>query len=222
MRSTLIKIAAALVILAGLGFLFVRSVRSTRSAPYSVERDDLRGWTVAIDPAAGPNGALLVLRPAPGLPTGLSRQVFKRAMETLSSPGAPAIPLVLQSEFDRAFAGHVTPDALASAARAAGLESTALEPRCLAYRRMSNPGVTRQLYFVLFDAPAFTRFREQIGALLNGAAPGADFDPGALSPVLVISETDPSFTGLAALARRPEHGLRRPDRHKLIAAGWSP
>jgi hypothetical protein len=203
MRSILIKIVATLVVLTGLGFLFVRSVRSARSAPYTVDRRSLRDWTVAIEPAAGPHGAMLVLRAAPDLAMGLSRQVFKRAMESLSSPAAPAIPLVLQSEFDRAFAGHTTPDALADAARAAGLESTAPEPRCLAYRRISDPGVTRQLYFVLFDAPAFTRFREQIGALLNATAPGADFDPGALSPVLFISETDPSFTGWLPLRANP-------------------
>jgi hypothetical protein len=30
---------------------------------------------------------------------------------------------------------------------------------------LSAPGVTRQLFFVLFEASAFGRFREQIGAL---------------------------------------------------------
>jgi hypothetical protein len=53
--------------------------------------------------------------------------------------------------------------------------------------------VTRQLYFVVFNAPAFGRFREQIGALRDGGAvSSADFDPAALSPVLIIAASEPT------------------------------
>lgn len=193
MKSVLVKIVIALVVLAGLGFLFARSVRSTRSAPYSVDRDSLRGWTVSIEKAPTSIGALLVLRTSGGLAAGLSKQVFHRSMESQHSPDVATIPLVLQSEYDLSFSGHVSPEALADAARAAGLETASFEPRCLAYRRISEPGFTRQLYFVLFDATAFTGFRERAAALLKGATPGVAFDPAALSPVLLVSATDSAW-----------------------------
>lgn len=195
-RSTrLTKIVVVLGVLAALGFLFVRSVQDTRSAPYNTKREHLRNWTVVFEPASSPTAPVLALRPTPELASELFRQVFARSMESLNIPTPVAIPLVLQGEFDRAFAGHVTPNALVAAARNAGLESATLEPRCLAYRRVSEPGDTRQLYFVVFDAPAFGLFREQIGALLDGgAAPRADFDPAALSPVLIIAASEPTVS----------------------------
>lgn len=202
--KALIKIAVALAVFAGVGFLFVRSVRNARSEPYTVERQRLRGWTVALEPASSPTDPMLVLRPPPELASGLFHQVFVRSMESLNASDSAAIPLVLQGEFDRAFAGRTTPDALAAAARSAGLDSAAMEPRCLAYRRVSAPGVIRQLYFVLFDAPAFGRFREQIGAMLDGgAASRADFDPAALSPVLFIAASDPAFSRWLPLRAEP-------------------
>jgi hypothetical protein len=217
--KTLIKIAAALGVLAGLGFLFVRSARDSRSKPYTIDGERLRNWALVLDPgsrqsgasstpgasaASSPPGPMLALRPPPELAMGLFKQVFARAMESLNAPAVSAIPLLLQGEFDRAFAGRATPDALLGVARNAGLESAAFEPRCLAYRRVSAPGITRQLYFVLFDAPAFGRFREQIGALLNGGAgPRADFDPAALSPVLFIAASDPMFDRWLPLRANP-------------------
>lgn len=183
----------ALGVLTGLGFLFVRSVRDARSAPYTIDPEHLRNWMVVFEPVSSPTEPVLALRPPPELALELFRQVFARSMESLSAPSPAAIPLLLQGEFDRALAGRVTPDALVTAARNAGLESAAFEPRCLAYRRRSEPGVTRQLYFVVFNAPVFGRFREQIGALRDrGAASSADFDAAALSPVLIIAASEPT------------------------------
>jgi hypothetical protein len=191
-----LKLLVGLGVAAGLGVLFARSARDARAKPYTVEAARLQGWTVALEAGAGPNEPMLVLRAPPPLVTHLFDQVFTRAMESLSAPGVAGIPLVLQREFDRAFAGRVTPQALAAAARAAGLDSATLEPRCLAYRRLSEPGVTRQLYFVLFDWPAFARFREQLAALAGGGVAGAAFDPAALSPVLLIGTAGPAFDWL--------------------------
>ena len=202
--SPLIKIAVALAVLAGLGFLFLRSVRDARSEPYTVDREHLRSWTVALEPASIPTEPMLVLQPAPELASGLFHQVFVRAMESLHTSTPAAMPLVLQGEFDRAFAGHTTPDALAAAARNAGFDPATIVPRCLGYRRESAPGVIRLVYFVLFDAPAFGRFREQIGALPGGgAASRADFDPAALSPVLFIAASDPAFNRWLPLRADP-------------------
>ncbi len=202
--KALIKILVALAVFAGVGFLFVRSLRNTQSEPYTVERQRLRGWTVALEPASSPAEPMLVLRPPPELASGLFHQVFVRSMESLNAPNPAAIPLVLRGEFDRAFAGRATPDALVAEARSAGLDSAVMEPRCLAYRRVSAPGVIRQLYFVIFDAPAFGRFRERLGAMLaGGAASRTGFDPGALSPVLFIAASDPAFSRWLPLRADP-------------------
>jgi len=197
-----LKILVALAVLAILGFLFVRSARDSRANPYTVEPGQLQGWTVALESASGPNAPLLVLNAPAELSNGLFRQVFARAMESLSMPVPAAIPLLLKGEFDRAFAGHLTPEALVEAARGAGLESAALQPRCMAYRRVSTPERTRQLYFAIFEAPGFGRFRQKLATLLearlensaDAGAPGrADYDPEALSPALPVASSDTEF-----------------------------
>src|SRR4051812_40637021 len=149
-RKVLTKIVVALCALGVLGFLFMRSVRDSRSTPYTVDRQMLGGWTLAVMPAAGPSAPVLVLRPPSALVMGLFDQLFRRAMESLGVPAPIAMPLVLQGEFNRAFEGRVAPEALLAAARNAGLESLTWKPRCLGYRRLSNPSATQQLYFVLF------------------------------------------------------------------------
>jgi hypothetical protein len=191
----LIRIPLALAALAVFGFLFMRSIRDARSEPYTVEEADLRNWTLVLAPASGPTDPLLVLRPPARLSAGLFRQVFSRTMESLNSPSEPAVPLVLKGEFDRAFGGRATPDVLLSAARSAGLESVPFKPRCLAVRRVSEPGETRQVYFVVFDAPAFAPFRETMRKLAaDNSGSGGFFDPAELSAVLFVGATDSGFS----------------------------
>jgi hypothetical protein len=191
-NPVLIKTLIAVAALAGLGYLFVRSVQDAREEPYTIARARLQNWTVAVEDAANPAGYALSLRTRPELGAELFRQVFTRGMESLSAPAAPVVPLLLRGEYDRAFSGRLSLAALADAARAAGLESAPFEPQCVAYRRLSGPGVTQQLYFVLFDAPAFTRFRQQIAGSLDPAA-GA-YDPAALSPVLLVAASDAMYS----------------------------
>ena len=50
------------------------------------------------------------------------------------------------------------------------------------HRRISEPGGTRQVFFILFDAPAISQFRKQIG-----------LDPAALSPVLFVAGVGTDF-----------------------------
>jgi hypothetical protein len=192
MARTLTKIIVALAVLAGLGWLFVRSAQNVRSEPYEIARARLSGWTLAIDPAPEASGVLLGLQPDKTTAANLFSQVFSRSGESMSGPVPAAIPLVLQREFTRANAGTLTPDALLTAARAAGLESSAFEPRCMAHRRISAPGVTRQLYFIRFDWPAFAAFRRQAATQMR-AAGGAGLDPAALTPLLIVAGSDAAF-----------------------------
>ena len=187
-----IKIVVALAVLAGLGWLFVRSAQNVRSEPYDIARARLSGWTLAIDPAPDTSGVLLGLQPDKTDAAKLFSQVFSRTGESLSGPVPAAIPLVLQREFTRASAGTLTPDALLASARAAGLESSAFEPRCMAHRRISEPGITRQVYFVRFDWPAFAAFRRQAAEQMR-AAGGAGIDPAALAPLMIVAGSDAAF-----------------------------
>ena len=191
--NTLVKLIAALLVLGALGYFFVQSVKNTRSEPYSVPRGRFQNWTLALEKPVAPADPILSLRAPAELGAGLFRQIFERHAESLNSPAAPAMPLVLQEEYVRAFAGHTSPDALFAAAKAAGLATITLQPRCLAYRRISAPGVTRQLYFLLFDTPQFTRFRQDIARLAVSAGAGDVFDPDALSPAIVIAATDTNY-----------------------------
>ena len=193
-RSAMIKAAVGLVALGVLGVLFVRSARSVRAEPFKVSRDRLSGWTLAIDPAPSESGVLLALQPPRALAASLFSEVFARTGESLSGPVPPAMPLVLQRELDARAAGILSPEALLELARTAGIESAPLQPRCMAHRRISAPGITRQLYFVLFEPSAFDAFRRRVAERLRDGGDPSTFDPAAQSPVLIVAATDAVFS----------------------------
>jgi hypothetical protein len=186
--NLLLKLVIGLVVLVGLGYLFLHSLETTRSEPYTVERAHLGKWTLVIEPADDPNAPLLSVRTSIELIANLFRQLFHRAMESMNTPAASSIPIVLRGEFDRALAGRMTPDELLGSAREAGLESAAHEPRCLAYRRISEPRMTRQIYFAVVDSPSIVAFREQLAWDGQG-----QFDAGALTPLMIVGASDPMF-----------------------------
>lgn len=188
------KLVIAAAVFAVLGVLFMRSLQSTRSAPYTVEAARVQTWTLVLEPSTSPTAPLLGARTSQELVSGLFRQVFTRMMESLNAPAAATIPIVLNGEFQSALGAVMTPDALLDAARAAGLEAAVYEPRCVAHRRVSQPGGTRQVYFATFESPAFERFRGGLAERLGAAGVAADaFDPRALSPIMFIASADPVF-----------------------------
>jgi hypothetical protein len=186
--SLLLKVVIGLVVLAGLGYLFIHSLQTTRAEPYTVERAHLGKWTLVIEAADDPNAPLLSVRTSIELVANLFRQLFHRAMESMNTPAASSIPIVLRGEFDRALAGRMTPDELLASAREAGLESAAHEPRCLAHRRISEPRMTRQIYFAVVDSPSIVAFREKLAWDGQG-----QFDAGALTPLMIVGASDPMF-----------------------------
>ncbi len=175
------KVLAGMAAAAAFAFLFLRSLQDTTTTPYTIRPEHLRTWTLAIEDAEDPDDPLLVLRPAPELASGLFRQVFSRAMESLNTPAAPSVPVILRREFDQVVGERLTRDALVAAAKTAGLENPPT-PRCLVHRRISEPGGVRQVYFVYLDAPEMARFRQELG-----------LDPGALSPVLFVAGAGADF-----------------------------
>lgn len=195
MRSTtLIKLAVALVAIGVLGVLFVRSVSNVTAEPYSMARDRLGNWTIGLDPAPASSGVLLALWPQPTLVPPLFSQVFRRSNLSLSGPDPAAMPLILRSEYERALSGTLSPEALAALAHDSGLDAMPPVPLCLAARRVSQPGLTRDLFFLRFAHPAFEAFRKQVAQQLStdGGSAGS-FDPGGLSPVMIVAATDANF-----------------------------
>ena len=60
--------------------------------------------------------------------------------------------------------------------------------RCLAHRRVSEPGNVRQVYFVLADSPSIVAFREQLAASAAGA-----FQADAQTPIMFVAASDAAF-----------------------------
>lgn len=181
-KTLIIKLAVGTVAIGVFAVLFMRSLEDTRTEAYTVPRAHLQGWTLELEAAATPADPLLVLRAPADLATGLFKQIFARAMESLNTPISPAIPIVLRAEFDRDIGDQFTADGLLAAAKAAGLENSAASPRCLVHRRISGPGGVRQAYLVFFDAPSIVQFRKQIGV-----------DADALSPILFVAGAGADF-----------------------------
>ncbi len=181
-KPLIVKLAIGAVAAGVFAVLFMQSLDDTRTEAYMVPRAHLQGWTLALEAATTPAEPLLVLRAPADLATGLFKQIFARAMESLNTPTVPAIPIVLRAEFDRDIGDQLTREGVLAAAKSAGIETAAPSPRCLVHRRISGPGGVRQAYLVSFDAPSIVQFRKQIG-----------LDPDALSPVMFVAGAGADF-----------------------------
>ena len=188
--KAVLRLFVVLIAIGGFAYLFLRSATGSRAEPYDFAKADLAGWTLDVLPGAMGHEPVLALRPPRDLVQRLFNQVFKRAMESLATPAEAGMPLLLRSEFDQAFATRSTLEALQAVARDSGLATPQLEPKCLAYRRVSEPGALRQLYVASFEVSGFSRFRQALAAILE-EAPKSGYDPAALSPVLLVATTDP-------------------------------
>ena len=210
-RSALVKVLVGLAALAVFAFLFMRSLQSTRGAPFTIDANDLTGWTLVVQPPDDPFGAWLTVRPPARFATALGRELFARGGESVNYPNPAGIPLLLRSEFTSAFAGTVAPDRVAALAGEAGVAADAWAPRCMGYRRVNEPRGPRAAYFVLFEAPAFDRFRQALATALRDA--GGDtsaFDPAALSPALIVAALDGEFDYWMPLRAHAENDCMAP------------
>lgn len=86
--NVFVKLAIAAVVLVGLGYLFIYSLETSLSEPYTVEPARLGPWTLVIEAADGPGAPLLSLRTSQELVAGLFRQLFQRKMESMNTPVA--------------------------------------------------------------------------------------------------------------------------------------
>lgn len=190
MRSVLTKMLLVTTIVVVLGFAFARTLRNVGSAPYVVNRTALGAWTLEIGEPRGPEAPVVRLRPPRGLTPALFDQVFQRTMESYTTPAQPGIPLALYREVAGAVDGPASPDVLLALARRVGFPSAPLTPRCMAVHRTQR-GREQRAFFVLFDAPAFDRFRDELAGILAASETPAQFRPDALAPALLVATSDP-------------------------------
>ncbi|MEO5568759.1 MAG: hypothetical protein ABIR92_09715, partial [Gemmatimonadaceae bacterium] len=58
----MVRVAIGLAAIAVFGYLFLHSLETSRSEPYTVPRAHLGKWTLVLEPADGPNAPLLSAR----------------------------------------------------------------------------------------------------------------------------------------------------------------
>ncbi len=197
---TLVKLGVGTVLIIALPWLFLKTARDTIAEPYEVDDAALTGWRLVLTDPGQPGLSVLGLQPPPSLVPGLFDQVFKRTMESMTSPSADILPVVLHNEFQSGLREVLAPDKLLQAARDAGLEEARLEAVCMGVKREPFGNRSRQLYFVLFEAPAVVAFRQQLGRLAaEGGVPGA-FGATPFDLVLPISGSDARFASWFPIA----------------------
>ena len=210
-QTLLLKLGIAAIVIAVFGLLFVRSLRQTATAPYGLNQAAMTDWRLALARPDESSVAVLSLRLPQNSARTLFEQIFQRSMQSLSALDPPLVPLVLTSEFNIALRRVWSDSDLLAQAEKAGLLATGFAPVCLAVRREQHDGRPRELYFVLFDAPAFDKFRDELARLFveRGGERGT-FDPLALSPMMLIAATDSDFASWLPLRANREGDCRAP------------
>ena len=189
-KQTLVKLGLGLAALIVVPWLFLRTLQDTIAAPYPVEPGSLSGWTLVLADPGRPSIWAAGLQPPALFRANLFDQLFDRTMTSMTSPVDDVLPVVLASEVR---AAGLSPETIREAAAEAGLERARLEPVCMAVKRETFSGRTREFFFVVFDVPEVTAFRRRLGEMAGGGA-GAD----ALAPldlILPIAGSDAAFAG---------------------------
>ena len=187
------KAGLAVVVLALLGWLFWRSVQSTLAEPYVVDPALVSEWVLALRAPDRPGPGLLVLQPPDQLRADLFNRIFNRTMESMTSPTVAAMPLLLHAEYRESVGGALTPQEVLQVAEEAGLRDAAPVPVCIGVVRRPGAGITRQLYYARFEAPAVDRFRDAL-ARRHAAAGGAPrFVPGTFPALVPLAASDADF-----------------------------
>jgi hypothetical protein len=210
----LVKVVGALVLMAGVAFLIMRTAKSSRSEPYTLPPEALVGpWTLSIELSSAPSDPVLpvlMLRPPTALTQALFDQTFKRAMESMRAPEMAGIALALQGELERAGSERLSPDEILKLARRAGLDSVAPTARCMGHRHLPEPDTRQQVFFAIFDSPAFVTFRKELAERL-----GPSFDAELVSPVLFVGTVESSMHRWLPLHTDPEKDCLAP----IVSAG---
>jgi hypothetical protein len=191
-KQTLVKLVLVLIALIVVPWLFLRTLQNTIAEPYEVALEALSGWTLVLADPARPAVWAVGLQPPSLFRSGLFDQLFDRTMASMTSPVDDVLPIALGSEL-RGGPGAISPDAIRRAADEAGLERARLQPVCMAVKRETFAGRTREFHFVVFDIPEVAAFRLRLDELVADGAGGAVLGP--LDLILPIAGSDAAFGG---------------------------
>lgn len=191
-RQTFVKLGLVLIALVAAPWLFLRTLQDTIAEPYAVDPEALSGWTLVLADSVRPAVWAVGLRPPALFRAGLFDQLFDRTMASMTSPVDDVLPIVLDAEL-RALSAPPAPEAVRQAAAEAGLDRARLRPVCMAVKRETFAGRTREFHFVVFDVPEAATFRRRLGALAGEG--GAPDTLGPLDLILPIAGSDAAFTG---------------------------
>jgi len=209
-KKTWLKIGVGAVLVIGVPWLFLKTIRSSIAEPYSVDAVAFTEWTLRLHEPSAPGPALMTVVPSSSVVSQLFQQVFHRTMESLTTQAQPGMPVVLQSEFMTGLQDVFRPDEILAIAHATGLEEAHFEPVCMAVKREPLGGSTRQLFFVVFEALGFREFRQELARRYRETGGVVPFDPEALELVLPIAATDTNFTAWWPLGVDREADCRAP------------
>ena len=192
-RSFWLKMGVGVLLLVGVPWLFLKTIQNTIAEPYSIGAATVTEWTLHVQEMGQPIPALITLVPSSSLVPQLFQQVFHRTMQSLMTPSQPGMPIVLQGEFLAGLQDVFLPNEILAIARTVGLEQAQFNPVCMAVRREPSGGRTRQLFFVVFETPAFNEFRQELAKLYKERGGVLPFDPAALELVLPVASSDADF-----------------------------
>jgi hypothetical protein len=193
MRKFLPKAAIAILVLAGLSWLFLKTVEETNAEPYVIDPAELTGWTLAVENSELGGPAFLSLQPPVPLMADVFRQIFQRSGVSLAGPNRASMPVVLASEFDQALTSVLSADELLRLARSAGLETERFQPVCMGITRVSTGGPVVQRFFMVFESKAFRDFRQELARAHQSRGGAGNFDPAALRPIVPVASFAPDF-----------------------------
>lgn len=193
MNRTFAKIGLGVAALGVLVWLFLSTLQDTIAEPYEVGLTAFSGWTLVSRAPRPGEVAVLGLRPPQPLAPALFDELFARTMASLTTPGAPLLPIVLAREVQGELGIVLTPDEMLAVARDAGLERVELRPVCMAVKRKPFMGRTREFFFVLFDAPELAAVREQFRALAAERGVTDALSDATFEFVLPVAASDAEF-----------------------------
>ena len=187
------KAVIALAGLAVLGWLFWQTVQSSLTEAYAVDAGLASEWNLALRDRPGRGAGLLVLEASDQLRAELFQQIFIRTMESLMSPPAATVPLVLDAEYRESLGNALSPQDLLQVAEESGLSDIVPAPVCIGVVRGEGGGSTRQLYYALFEAPEVDRFRQALARRYAEAGGTAAFEPDGFPLVMPLAASDGDF-----------------------------
>lgn len=179
------------------------------SSPVAVAPPELEHWALVTSDGTDP--WVVGVAPPASLTTRLLAEARKRSGVALVPPAHPAVPLVLRTEFDDSLQGAFGVDAIQRMAADAGLNADrAFEPVCLAHRTVRGRAGDAELYYVPFLSDAFNQLRVALMPEHPEQAGIGMYDPGLLTPILIVGASEDSFDRWWPLRVDPERDCEAP------------